>query len=289
MGKLLIIADIDNACFATPRGLELAAKLGHSAEVVAFTYVTLKRSGLKASEQPAIKKRLIEERQAEVQARIDKYCTPGQKVTLKVVWSEDVAPWIAKRCATASYAVVVKTGHRSESLMYTSTDWQLLRELSTPVLIVAERKWHRTKPVLAALDLSSKSAAKQALNKLVLATAKVWSEALGAELKVISAIEVPTLLADLDLVDPLAYAAAAKDSMKPHVRALAAAEDLPEVLFRSKRGPVAKVITSDAAKVRAQLVVMGTVGRKGVQARLLGNTAESVLRHLNTDVLAIKP
>ena len=39
----------------------------------------------------------------------------------------------------------------------------------------------------------------------------------------------------------------------------------------------------------AQIVVMGTVGRKGVKARLIGNTAEKVLAHLKTDVLAIKP
>ena len=44
-----------------------------------------------------------------------------------------------------------------------------------------------------------------------------------------------------------------------------------------------------AARVGAQIVVMGTVGRKGVKARLLGNTAERVLRHIKTDVLAIKP
>jgi len=35
--------------------------------------------------------------------------------------------------------------------------------------------------------------------------------------------------------------------------------------------------------------VMGTVCRKGVKARLMGNTAEKVLRHMKTDVLAIKP
>jgi universal stress protein E len=34
---------------------------------------------------------------------------------------------------------------------------------------------------------------------------------------------------------------------------------------------------------------MGTVGRQGVKARILGNTAENVLRHLKTDVLALKP
>jgi universal stress protein E len=34
---------------------------------------------------------------------------------------------------------------------------------------------------------------------------------------------------------------------------------------------------------------MGTVGRQGIKAKLLGNTAESVLHHLKTDVLALKP
>ena len=57
----------------------------------------------------------------------------------------------------------------------------------------------------------------------------------------------------------------------------------------TKRGPVDTVITSQAAKVRAQLVVMGTVARRGIRARLIGNTAESVLHHLRTDVLALKP
>jgi universal stress protein E len=49
------------------------------------------------------------------------------------------------------------------------------------------------------------------------------------------------------------------------------------------------VITSEAARTRAQLVVMGTVGRTGIKGRLMGNTAESVLRLLRTDVLALKP
>jgi universal stress protein E len=69
---------------------------------------------------------------------------------------------------------------------------------------------------------------------------------------------------------------------------LAKACDIPESAFRCKRGAAEKVVASRTAKVRAQLVVVGTVGQKGVRARLLGNTAEKVLLHLKTDVLAIK-
>jgi universal stress protein E len=157
------------------------------------------------------------------------------------------------------------------------------------VLVVAQKKWHRTRPVLACLDLASDNATKHTLNHKVLAAARKLAEALGVELEIITAIEVPVLLADLDLVDAEAYARDARKAMAPRIAEFAGAHGLPASAFHCKRGPVERVIRSHAAKVRAQIVVMGTVGRKGVSARLLGNTAERVLRHIKNDVLAIKP
>lgn len=288
MGRILIIADPEDSCVATPRGLELARRLGHDAEVVAFTYAPLKDLKLSSADQLAVKRRLLERREDEVQARIDKYGDNEQKVTLKTVWEKNLSRWVVRRCARP-YEIVVKTGHRSESLTYTPTDWQLLRECPAPVLIISDRKWHRTRPVLAALDLGTRVKAKKRLNHEVLGSAQHLARALQTELKIITALEVPTLLRDLDLVDPLAYTREMKEAMRPHIEELARAHDMPAGAFRCKQGPAARVIASTAAKDRAQLVVMGTVGRKGVSARLLGNTAESVLGHLKTDVLALKP
>jgi universal stress protein E len=206
-----------------------------------------------------------------------------------VVWEKDIVRWINDKCANGDYEGVIKTGRRTESLVHSSSDWELLRECPAPVLIVAEKKWHRTKPVLVALDLGSSVATKRVLNHKVLAAGKMLAQALAVDLEIITAIEIPAFLSDLDLVDPIAFSEDARLAMLPHLRELAAAHDIPEQNFHCKRGPVEKVITSRAAKVRAQMVVMGTVGRTGVKARLLGNTAEGVLRHLKTDVLAIKP
>lgn len=287
MAKLLIIADRDTRCVAIQRGLELARKLQCSVDVAAFCYTSLRPLKLKASERTTVKKRLLAERESEVRQRVDQFKDDGQTINLVTVWEKDVAAWVNRRCSRP-YEVVVKTGHRSESFAYTSTDWQLLRECPRPVLIVAEKKWHHTKPVLATIDLASKVPEKIALNHAVIKQAKMYAAALGTEMFIITAIEVPSLLADLDLVDPIAYVNEIKSELKPRLREMAEAHDLPESIFRVKKGPIDKVIRSDAAKVRAQLVVVGTVGRRGVTARLLGNTAESVLRHLRTDVLAIK-
>lgn len=289
MGKILIVADQGDSCVATPRGLELAAKLGHDVEVVAFVHAPLDRiEGGKAA-QAALKQTLLDKRREDVLARIERHSSAGQKVALKVVWLKTIHPWIIKRATSASFSAVVKTAHSSGSLSYTSTDWHLLRECPAPVLMAAEKKWSRTRPVLAALDLGTRKRSKQQLNSLVLGAAKDIAGALGVELKIVSAIEVPVMLADLDLVDPVSYAKKHREELLPHLKALARQHDIPEKAFFVKRGPVAKVITSQAAKARAQIVVMGTVARKGLKAKLVGNTAESVLQDLRTDVLALKP
>ena len=289
MGTLLVIADMGEKCSATPRGLQLAAKLGQAVEVVAFTYAPLRGIKAKQAEQRLLRKQLMADRELVVQARIEKFRQPGQKVSLKVIWEKDICRWVNRRCGEKHFLAVVKTGHRSESLVHTSLDWQLLRECPAPVLIVAEKRWHKARPVLACLDLSSTVATKKKLNHQVLEAASRLAAILEVELKIITAIEVPTLLADLDLVDPASYARQARADMGPQIRKLARTHAIPESDFHCKRGPVDRVIASQAAKVHAQLVVMGTVGRKGVKARLLGNTAEQVLRHMKTDVLAIKP
>jgi universal stress protein E len=289
MGKLLIIADAKGPCIATPRGLEMADKLGLAAEVVAFVYAPLGKLDTDAAGRAAIKKRLLAEREADMQSVIDKHQRPGQKVKLQMHWEKDIVNWVNKRCKRTVFEMVVKTGRRSDTIAHTSSDWQLLRECPAPLLVLARNKWRRTAPVMAALDLASGVASKKRLNDRVLGYARMLAEAMGEDLKIICAVEVPALLQELDLVDPIAYVKEAKAEMRPQIRKLAKEHNIAEKAFHIKRGPVEKVIASQAAAKRAQIVVMGTVGRKGVKAALIGNTAEKVLAQLKTDVLALKP
>jgi universal stress protein E len=288
MGKILIIADLEKKCFAIPRGLQIAAKLGHEVEVVAFIYAPLKAVRASAAQREGLRKRLLDERETEVRALIDKHLQTGQVASLTVVWEKNIHQWVNAQCANARYTMVVKTGHRSESLLHTSTDWQLLRECPAPVVLVAKKKWHKVKPVLAALDLASTKAAKKALNQKVLQQAMALAQALEVELEIIAAIEVPSVLAELDLVDPVTYALGVREAMRPRIAKLATEYGIPEAAFRCKRGAADKVIGSRAAEVRAQIVVMGTVARRGVKGLVIGNTAEKVLLRLRTDVMAMK-
>ena len=289
MGKLLIIADLEGEKIAVPRGLEIADKLGLDTDVIAIVYAPLGKVAKDAASRDAIKKRLLDERENEVQSQVDKHCSSGQRVKVHVYWEKDFVARVNKLCGRHDYQMVVKTGHRTESFAHTSSDWLLLRECPAPLLILADNKWRRTAPVMAAVDLGTNVSQKKKLNMRVLTEAKALAEGMGEELDIICAVEVPVLLHELDLVDPIAYVKQAKKDMAGHISELSERLGIPEKAFHVKRGPVEKVIASRAAAKRAQIVVMGTVGRKGVKARLIGNTAEKVLEHLKTDVLALKP
>ncbi len=291
MSVVLIIADREGESqVAISRGLSLAAKMGYAAQVVGFCYESLRSIGITQSAQQAqARKKILARRKTEVEAQIAKLKPSGMRVSCTLIWQKNIYHWIDKQCQRKDYAVVIKTGSRSQSFMYTSTDWHLLRECPAPVMIVSEKRWRAARPIVAAVDLSSKLRVKKRLNQNVIATAKRYSDALGCPLYVLNVLHISAILTELDLVDEHAKTRQLKHDLQPQLLKLSKQHGIDIKQFRLKQGRVDKVIASEAARLKAQLVVMGTVGRKGVKARLMGNTAERVLSKLRTDVLALKP
>lgn len=287
MSKVLIVADVEDRDHALLRGLELASAMDLDVEVVAFAYVDIKRLRLDKDASALVKKRVLADRKAAVEAQLQKQGVQDS-VKLHVVWEEKIHEWICKK-VDDSYAAVVKSRHASESIGHTPTDWYLLRECEAPVLLVGKKRWKKKGVILATVDLEAKSKTKRALNEEVIICAKHYAEMFEADLHVLGVIEVPTLLADLDLVDTRTYAKKREEALQPMVIKLSDATGVPRSKFIVKRGPTAETIVSEASALKSQLVVLGTVGRTGLKAKALGNTVEKVLHYLKIDTLAIKP
>lgn len=67
---------------------------------------------------------------------------------------------------------------------------------------------------------------------------------------------------------------------------------LPEsvrVVGHEAHGDPAQVILQTAADLLADLVIVGTRGRKGVERMVMGSVAESVVRHAACPVLVVRP
>ena len=288
MPTVLIVADrAGETSVALPRGLALAERMGWAADVVAFCYESL-GSIHDRSQRIEARDRLHEQRHAEVSAEIERL-EPKVAVECTVAWEKDVHLWIDVRCARKSYAAVVKKGHRTESFTYTPTDWHLLREAAAPVLIVAEEQWWPTRTIVAAVDLHTRSRVKRALNASVIETARRFAQAGDYPLYLLYVIHVPHVLTELGLLDGEAHARKIAEDMHPITDKLCDEHGIPRENLHIHEGVVEEVIADEAERLQAQLVVMGTVGRHGVGAKVLGNLAERVLTGLRTDVLALKP
>ena len=89
--------------------------------------------------------------------------------------------------------------------------------------------------------------------------------------------------------DPGRYNQNVRQHHQDAMTLLAQRHHIPDQRCHIDEGLPEDIIPQYAEKLDAELVVLGTVGRQGISAALIGNTAEHVIDKLDCDVLAIKP
>jgi len=208
---------------------------------------------------------------------------------VEAVWAKDIADWVVEAVPREGIDLVVKTGNRSETLFYTPTDWQLLRRCPAPVLIVGNRPRGKSRRILAAVDAGSTDPAQVALNGKVLAAAARLGALLEAQVHAAYVVPVSAVARDLDLIDVRALERRQREKLGAPLAAMAGEYGIPAQNIVIKAGQPDRVLPSLAARLKIDVVVMGTVGRTGVAGKLLGNTAEQVLHRLRTSLLAVRP
>ena len=91
------------------------------------------------------------------------------------------------------------------------------------------------------------------------------------------------------LMDPILLTAAARDQLMADMKRLLDVERAPGIVTDVvlREGAAASEILEQAATMKADLVVMGTHGRSGVDRLLLGSVTEKVLRKVRCPVLTV--
>ena len=275
--KILVIAD--KGCketLALDKASQIASLLTATVHVVAFT-------------DPEDEQAYQTEFEERFKQLVDEAFDKDTQISSQIVTTENIAKWVKKQINEFSYDLVVKTGNRSESLFYTPTDWQLIRELDCSLLITSNRKWRAQAAILATVDIGDKSSAQDKMNNLVLAQAENWGKLLNEDLHAVYSVRMPKASIELDVVEADEVKRDKGPKAEVALSELITNSGLENVNQHIEFGDAEKRIPSIANKIKADLVVMGSVGRKGLNGFLLGNTAEKVMRNLRTDILIIKP
>ncbi|MGB2740127.1 MAG: universal stress protein UspE [Cognaticolwellia sp.] len=281
---------------ALKRAIELAQKTGASItaflSIYDFSYEMT--TMLSSDEREAMRQSVINDRTLWLQTILAELDVSNLSIDCKVIWHNRPFEQIINQVLKNGYDIVIKGTHQHDklkSVIFTPTDWHILRKCPCPVLLVKEHLWPDNGNIIAALNIGSDEEEHKSLNEKITAEAKQLTKVMKANLHLVNsfpgtpvniAIEIPEFNANDYNLSMLKHH---KSVMLEHAKAFNVAPENTHI----KEGLPEDVIQSLANELDAELVILGTVGRTGFSAALIGNTAEHVIDRLNCDVLALKP
>lgn len=209
------------------------------------------------------------------------------------------------------YDLVIKIPENQDLLnrLFGSNDMHLLRKCPCPVWLIKPQATKSNRRILVAIDVNDaypmdEKETRNALNLHLLEVASSLALSEFAELHIGSALEAfgvstmrgPFVKAPEE--DVIAYIDHVRRQHEARLDALMC--EITNILGRDAmeylkprthlvRGSANKEIPELAKRIKAELVVMGTVARTGIPGFIMGNTAETILNQIDCSVLAIKP
>lgn len=270
---------------------ELHYKTGARLECAAFTWHHLAEANVIFTTKQCKKmyKQLVQARTAEAQDMLDGMGEAGSSARLQTVWSYDLADWVAKNYKKNPVDLVVKTVHKSKTLLHTPLDWELLRKSPAPVLLTSGAKRRRSGNILAAIDLRHADQKHRRLNLRVLNAARYMAGLYDADVHVVSVTEMSQVLHDLEIINERALARKSREKTRPRLQTLLSPYKIPEKRIHQPVGKLGPAISTLARRLRADLLVVGSSAHRIKQSAGLGNSAEKILSHAPCDVLSVRP
>jgi len=286
---------------ALKRAIDLASKINLnsasqtkvSAFLSIFDFSYEMTTILSSDERDVMRQSVIKDKELWLESIIHEL-TPDIDINCQVVWHNRPFEAIIEQVIKQGYDLVIKGTHQHDkfkSVVFTPTDWHVLRKCPCPVLLVKEHEWPSNGNILAAVNVGSDEAEHHSLNVKITEEAKQLAQLIQANVHLVNSF--PGTPVNIAIEIPEFNSTEYNDTMlKHHEQAMivhANQFDISVVNTHVKEGLPETVIEQVADKLDAELVILGTIGRTGISAALIGNTAEHVIDQLNCDVLALKP
>jgi universal stress protein E len=286
---LVVLDKPKHAQTALERAVGLAAKSGAHLHLASFCWLPMAEQDevFDVHQRRAIRKSVVGERRRWLDALVLDRGLAAANISTEVVWTKDIAGWVAENAARVNADLLIKSVHHSRTLLHTPLDWQLLRQTEAPMLLVSTEGARRSGNVLATIDLRSRGAKHRRMNRRVLDAAAALARLQNGKLHCVNVVEMPGAFQDVDHFDSRKVRKQATDNARSDLEEMLAPYDLPRSRIHLPNGKVGQAVADVADKVRAEVVVVGTGARRGLGLVLLGSSAEKILTRVHGDVLAV--
>lgn len=209
----------------------------------------------------------IERHSAWLTELLEPFSEDGVEIIPMIEWNSNWPKATADAAANAGVSLVVKRASgRPESL--TSSDRELIRSLGCALLLVKHDPAREMRKVLVAVDFNATDDDHVGLNDSIIELGK----------------QIRGSNEEIELHAVSAYPQSDKFAHPPDV---AKRLDVDRPNAHVQHGSAIDVIPKIANKIDPDLVIVGSVGRRGIAGITVGNTSEKILAGINSDVLVL--
>jgi universal stress protein E len=203
---------------------------------------------------------------------LDKILAPleesGVNFVAELIWTRDWETSIINAARrTRADMIVLSRSSATNRKSITDSIWSLLRNSEIPVLIIDSNAPVKRENIVVAVNMQTTDDEYHALNKKVLLHGKKLAEFYDAQLHVVNAYYDSEDFPD-------------RDNVKKII-------DIDRKNIHVQVGKPEDIIADVATRLQADLVIMGTMARRGIRATLRRNKSEKVIEKLTVDVLTL--
>ncbi len=219
----------------------------------------------------------------------------GANVSTAAIWGVPAYEGILAAAQQWRADLIVVGMHEQEPLYtrLTDTDWQLMRRVECPLLLVKSPSFDGYRTIVAAVDPLHAHDEPDGLDRAVLDAGRAIAQVCASTLRAVYAYpgaEAFDLASSVEVAPGVFYGVENVEALhRRAVTELAVEFGVAPAEVDLVAGAAPEVILDSATKNRAHLVVVGVPRHRGALAAALGSTAEFVVTGAACDVLLVPP
>jgi len=228
-----------------------------------------------------------------VSSFIDDPACEGLSVSTEVHWQKHLHDAAIESARNNDYDLVIKSTQKHGLIdrLFSHSDWNLMRHCPAPVMMVKSAGSWKHNRILASIDATSSDKGHALINDNILSYAEHLADHFETDLHIANAYPMVAVALAMvpEVTPPDDIQNYITDQHKEATARWAEKFNIADDHVHVLEGDAEQVVPDIAAKIEADLVVVGTIGREGLSGILIGNTAEALVDKLSCDILVIKP
>ena len=174
-----------------------------------------------------------------------------------------------------------------DSIIFTPIDWYILRNSKVPVIIAKENGYQDGSNIVVCVDFATKNHSQS--NLAMLREAQILAKLIHGTIHLVNSAPVylPSIMIEIPHYSPALYEQNIVDEHKNRLRDFALKHHIPLEQCHTKEGMPDDVIPKVCSQLKPCAVFIGSAGRSGIMATLIGNTCEEIVDEIDADLFVL--